>query len=83
MIDSHPISDEVLELASLAISNGQNWVAYNRSLYFIGKEDIHFFEEKPLAKNSPQIIKAIGIIFVLSVSILFKTCLEKYLIKEI
>lgn len=49
MNNQHPIADEVLELASLALRKGENWLAYNNSLYFIDKEDIHFFKSKSAA----------------------------------
>jgi hypothetical protein len=32
MINEHPISDEVLELAQLALSKGEHWMAYNQSI---------------------------------------------------
>jgi hypothetical protein len=38
-----PISDEVLELANMALYKGEHWMAYNQSLYFIVKEDVRFF----------------------------------------
>lgn len=43
MKEEHPISDEVLELANLALSKGEHWMAYNRSLYLLEKEDVEFF----------------------------------------
>src|SRR5688500_15301504 len=46
MSNKHPISDEVLDLANLALSKSQHWIAYNKSLYFIDKNDVHFFEDK-------------------------------------
>ena len=42
----HPIPDEILDLASIALSKGHNWMAYNNSLYFIDKEDVHFFKNE-------------------------------------
>jgi hypothetical protein len=39
----HPIADEVLAIADFEISRGRNWMAYNRSLYFIDKTDVNFF----------------------------------------
>ena len=51
MNNGHPISDEVLDLADSAISNGKHWMAYNRSLYFIDKEDIYFFNSQKAAKD--------------------------------
>jgi hypothetical protein len=47
----HPISDEVLELVSLALLKGEHWMAYNNSLYFIDKEDVHFFKNQTEAKE--------------------------------
>jgi hypothetical protein len=56
MNNEHPISDEVLELVNIALSKGEHWVAYNQSLYFIDKEDVHFFklenEAKEFAKDN-------------------------------
>lgn len=46
MNKAHPISDEVLDLANLALSKGQHWIAYNNSLYFIDNNDVHFFKDK-------------------------------------
>lgn len=43
MNNEHPISDEVIELANLALYKGEHWMAYNQSLYFIDKNDVHFF----------------------------------------
>lgn len=56
MINEHPISDEVLELVNTALSKGEHWMAYNQSVYFIDKEDVHFFklqnEAKEFANNN-------------------------------
>ena len=46
MKTEHPIADEVLDLAQLALIKGQAFMAYNNSLYFIDKEDVHFFNSK-------------------------------------
>ena len=46
MNNEHLISDEVLDSANLALSNGQHWMAYNNSLYFIDNNDVHFFSDK-------------------------------------
>lgn len=46
MNTEHPISDEVLDLANIALLKGEHWIAYNNSLYFIDKNDVHFFKEK-------------------------------------
>ena len=47
----HSISDEVLELVNIALSKGEHWMAYNQSLYFIDKEDVHFFKLQNEAKE--------------------------------
>src|SRR5258706_12159134 len=47
----HAISDEVLEIIQLAINRNENWIAYNNSLYFIDKADVHFFKEKDTAQG--------------------------------
>ena len=56
MNNEHPISGEVLELVNIALSKGEHWMAYNQSLYFIDKEDVHFFklqnEAKEFAKDN-------------------------------
>ncbi|MEO6136948.1 MAG: hypothetical protein ABIP35_17470, partial [Ginsengibacter sp.] len=56
MNNEHPISDEVLELVNIALSKSEHWMAYNQSLYFIEKEDVHFFklqnEAKEFANNN-------------------------------
>jgi hypothetical protein len=44
MISEHPIADEVLELATLALSKGEQFMAYNNSMYFIDKADVQFFK---------------------------------------
>jgi hypothetical protein len=46
MTNEHPISDEVLDKASIALAKGENYMAYNNSLYFIDKDDVHFFQTK-------------------------------------
>ena len=46
MNNEHPISDEVLNLANIALSKGEHWMAYNQSLYFLDKKDVHFFKAK-------------------------------------
>lgn len=40
---NHPISDVVIELANIALSKGEHWIAYNQSLYFIDVSEVHFF----------------------------------------
>ncbi len=44
MKDEHVISDELLEAAQAAFQRGENWIAYNRSSYFLDKEDVYFFK---------------------------------------
>lgn len=51
MKSEHPISDEVLELVNLAMTKGEYWIAYNNSVYFIDKEDVHFFKDRADAKE--------------------------------
>jgi hypothetical protein len=46
MSGEHPISDEVLDLAQLALLKGECFMAYNNSLYFIEKNNVHFFSNK-------------------------------------
>ncbi len=46
MTTEHPIADEVLDLVSIALANGEKYMAYNNSLYFIDKNDVHFFRTK-------------------------------------
>ncbi len=56
MNNEHAIADEVLDLVNRSLSKGENWMAYNDSLYFLDKEDIYFFkketEAKEFAKNN-------------------------------
>ncbi len=49
MNEEHVISDEVLDKVQVALSKGNNWMAYNNSLYFIDPEDVHFFDNKDSA----------------------------------
>ena len=46
MNSGHPIADEVLDMAIIAIAKGENWMAYNQSMYLIDKEDVFFFSKK-------------------------------------
>jgi hypothetical protein len=46
MNKEHVVADEVLDLIALAISKGENWMAYNNSLYFLDKRDVCFFKNK-------------------------------------
>jgi hypothetical protein len=61
MNKEHPISDEVVELVTIALSKGEHWMAYNQSLYFIDKEDVYFFKLQNKAKSLQTIIYVIGI----------------------
>ncbi|GAB2821346.1 hypothetical protein [Ferruginibacter profundus] len=51
MNNEHVISDEVLELCNDALVRGENWMAYNGSLYFIEKDDIQFFKSQTDAQE--------------------------------
>jgi hypothetical protein len=51
MENTHVISDEVLDLIKTALSKNEHWMAYNNSLYFIDKSDIHFFKTKEEAQT--------------------------------
>ena len=33
MNNEHPVTDEVLDMASIALSKGKQWMAYNQSMY--------------------------------------------------
>ena len=44
MKDEYVISDELLQAAQVSFQRGENWFAYNRSLYFLDKEDVYFFK---------------------------------------
>lgn len=43
---SQVVSDDVLALANIAMSNGEHWMAYNGSPYFIDKDDVAFFKSE-------------------------------------
>ena len=49
MSNNHPISDEVLDMANIALSKGEHWMAYNQSLYLINTNDVYFFNSKQKA----------------------------------
>lgn len=51
MNQEHVISDAVMDLVQLAIGRDENWMAYNNSLYFIDKEDVHFFKSESAARE--------------------------------
>ncbi len=46
MNTGHPISDEVLKEAIPALSQDENWLAYNSAAYLIEKEDAFFFKTR-------------------------------------
>ncbi len=46
MNNEHPISDEVLDMANIALSKGEHWMTYNKSLYLIDKNDVRFFNNE-------------------------------------
>jgi hypothetical protein len=54
MNKEHVIADEVLEMIAHAISKGENWMAYNNSLYFLDKGDVCFFKDKEEALEFSQ-----------------------------
>ena len=76
MNKEHPISDEVLELVNMALSKGEHWMAYNQSLYFIDKEDVHFFnlqnEAREFANNNFSDRDAYHVIYFNSILDIFK-----------
>jgi hypothetical protein len=43
------LADEVLQMIKTAIRNGENWMAYNNSLYSLNNEDVYFFKDKESA----------------------------------
>ncbi|MDB5222381.1 MAG: hypothetical protein JWN83_1048 [Chitinophagaceae bacterium] len=43
------IADEAVEKAEVALSKGEGWMAYDNSLYFIDRDDVHFFHNEDLA----------------------------------
>ena len=51
MNEEHVISDEVLGKIEIALSQGNNWMAYNNSLYFIDPEDVYFFDNRDSANE--------------------------------
>jgi len=51
MNNEHVISDEVVALCNAALANGENWMAYNGSLYFIEKDAVEFFKSKTDAEE--------------------------------
>ncbi len=48
---NHPISDEVLDAVQVALTKSENWMVYNNSLYFIDKNDVHFFRDQESANE--------------------------------
>src|SRR5665213_1310028 len=51
MNEEHIISDEVLDKIAIAFSKGNNWMAYNNSLFFIDASGVYFFDNKDLANE--------------------------------
>ena len=51
MNNRHPISEDVLNNAQLALLRGEHWMAYNQTLYLIEKEDVHFFHSQQHANE--------------------------------
>ncbi len=54
MNTEHVIGDEVLDLIAIAIAKGENWMAYNNSLYFLDTGDVRFFKNKDEALEFSQ-----------------------------
>lgn len=77
MNKEHPISDEVLNLANIALSKGEYWMTYNKSLYFIDKNDVRFFPNETDEMNLQTIILAIVIYLMLCGLIPFPTYLKE------
>lgn len=50
MKNEHPVSNEVLQLAEHALREGMEYMAYNKSIYFIDKSDVYFFARHDDAK---------------------------------
>jgi hypothetical protein len=76
MNNEHPISDEVLDHVNIAISKGGHWIAYNQLLYFIDKDDVHFFklqhETKEFANNNFSDRDTYHVIYFNSIKDIFK-----------
>lgn len=51
MQNEHPLSDEVLTLAELALQAGKTYMVYNNSIYFLDKTDVYFFSTHVEAKS--------------------------------
>lgn len=88
MNKEHVISDEVLDKVQVALSKGNNWMAYNNSLYFIEPEDVFFFDSKDsaneFADNNVSEFDRYVVIYASSVAdVLRKIPYEESLSKEI
>ncbi|HLP36992.1 hypothetical protein [Lacibacter sp.] len=46
MQNEHPLSDEVLSLAELALRAGKQYMVYNNSIYYLDQTDVYFFETR-------------------------------------
>lgn len=44
MKNQHPIANEVLDLAAMALSKAERWMVYNDASYSLEKEDVRFFK---------------------------------------
>ncbi len=51
MNKEHIISEEVLDKIEIALKKGNNWMAYNNTLYFIHPNDVYFFDNKGSANE--------------------------------
>jgi len=76
MNTGHPISDEVLDLVELALLKGKHWMAYNNTIYFIDKSDVHFFDfahdAKDFAKDNVSDRDSYSVIHINSVKDLYE-----------
>jgi len=78
MEQGHVLSDELLEKAAGALANDKQWMAYNNSLYFIDKDDVHFFNNKEEAEHLPRIMLATLIVLMCCIFHLLKIYLNKF-----
>ena len=51
MNKEHVISDELLEQATLALSQNRLWMAYNTISYFLEENDVYFFKNSDEAEE--------------------------------
>ena len=83
MNNEHPISDEVLELAQLALNKGEHWMAYNNSLYFIDKSDVYFSVQRMKRMILQIIISVTEITSMRFILILSLTFIKRFLMQKI